>query len=188
MTDRDSASPLRGCVLLGVPGGLGSPTALLGASSSLDRCVSPSLAWIAHLHPPTIQNGRYVANLPKRPKVPWTKLFPEAEPLALDVLERMLCFDPDKRITAVEALAHPYFRDYHFPADEPVALEPFSFEVEFDAVPLEECVQRPFLCLSGRQMLCDHNPLLGGLSHPCSVRSRLVVIVVTVRVFADYVL
>jgi len=81
---------------------------------------------------------RYVANLPKRAKVPWATLFPEAEPLALAVLERMLCFDPAKRITAVEALAHPYFRDYHFPADEPVALEPFRFEVEFDAVPLDE--------------------------------------------------
>jgi len=33
----------------------------------------------------------------------------------------MLQFDPAKRITVVEALAHPYFAGLHVESDEPVA-------------------------------------------------------------------
>uniref|UniRef100_A0A665U0I1 mitogen-activated protein kinase n=1 Tax=Echeneis naucrates TaxID=173247 RepID=A0A665U0I1_ECHNA len=48
---------------------------------------------------------------------------------SVDLLERMLVLDTDKRITAAEALAHPYFAQYHDPDDEPEA-EPYdqSFE------------------------------------------------------------
>lgn len=34
------------------------------------------------------------------------------DPFALDLLEKMLCFNPDERITAQEALSHPYFQSY----------------------------------------------------------------------------
>ncbi len=37
---------------------------------------------------------------------------------ALDLLEKMLVFDPKKRITAAEAMAHPYLEPYHDPDDE----------------------------------------------------------------------
>ena len=37
----------------------------------------------------------------------------------------MLTFNPNKRITVEEALAHPYLEQYYEPADEPVAQEPF---------------------------------------------------------------
>ena len=49
--------------------------------------------------------------------------------LAIDLLERMLDLDPDTRITAEQALAHPYLRQYADPSDEPVS-EPYdqSFE------------------------------------------------------------
>jgi serine/threonine protein kinase len=33
----------------------------------------------------------------------------QASPGALDLLQRLMAFDPDQRITAAEALAHPYF-------------------------------------------------------------------------------
>ena len=48
---------------------------------------------------------------------------------AVDLLEKMLVLDTDKRITAAEALAHAYFAQYHDPDDEPVA-DPYdqSFE------------------------------------------------------------
>jgi len=35
-------------------------------------------------------------------------VFPDADPDALDLLEKMLQFDPHKRITVLEALIHPY--------------------------------------------------------------------------------
>lgn len=42
-------------------------------------------------------------------------------PIAVDLLEKMLILDSDKRITASAALAHPYFVQYHDPDDEPEA-------------------------------------------------------------------
>jgi p38 MAP kinase len=40
---------------------------------------------------------------------------------AIDLLERMLDLDPDTRITAEQALAHEYLRQYSDPTDEPVS-------------------------------------------------------------------
>lgn len=38
--------------------------------------------------------------------------------LALDLLDRMLTFNPNKRITVEEALGHPYLEQYYDPSDE----------------------------------------------------------------------
>ena len=47
--------------------------------------------------------------------------FPGASPEALDLLRRLLHFNPDKRISPEEALRHPYCAQFHNPHDEPVA-------------------------------------------------------------------
>lgn len=49
----------------------------------------------------------------------------------------MLVLDTDKRITAAEALAHPYFTQYHDPDDEPVA-EPLDQSFESRDLEIEE--------------------------------------------------
>ncbi|KAH9927475.1 Pkinase-domain-containing protein [Epithele typhae] len=46
---------------------------------------------------------------PRYPKIPFSQVLPKAGPQALDLLERLLQFDPSKRISAQEALSHPYF-------------------------------------------------------------------------------
>lgn len=48
-------------------------------------------------------------------------MFPRTNDLALDLLERLLAFNPVKRITVEEALKHPYLEPYHDPDDEPTA-------------------------------------------------------------------
>lgn len=55
---------------------------------------------------------KYIKSLPKRTKQKWEKLFPNITPDLSDLLIRMLCFNPDKRISAEEALEHPFFEEY----------------------------------------------------------------------------
>lgn len=53
-------------------------------------------------------------------------------PLALDLLKKLLVFDPSKRITVDEALEHQYLKTYHDPNDEPTTT-PISYnEFHFD--------------------------------------------------------
>ena len=42
-----------------------------------------------------------------------------ASPEALDLLKQSLQFNPEKRITAEEALEHPFVEQFHDPAQEP---------------------------------------------------------------------
>lgn len=56
---------------------------------------------------------------------------------AVDLLERMLVFDPKKRITATNALAHEYLAPYHDPSDEPVAEEKFDWSFNDADLPVD---------------------------------------------------
>lgn len=64
------------------------------------------------------QARSYLQSLPYKPRVPWNNLFPMADPNALDLLDKMLTFNPSKRINVEEALSHPYLMEYYEPADE----------------------------------------------------------------------
>lgn len=76
----------------------------------------------------------YIRSLPYFKKVPLSSVFPHTNPDAIDLLGKMLAFDPAKRITVVEALAHPYLSSYHDPTDEPDA-PPIPQEFfEFDKI------------------------------------------------------
>ncbi|KAM9344352.1 mitogen-activated protein kinase 14A isoform 1-T1 [Pholidichthys leucotaenia] len=79
----------------------------------------------------------YINSLPHMPKRDFASVFIGANPLAVDLLEKMLVLDADKRITAEEALAHPYFSQYHDPDDEPEA-EPYDQSFESHDLQIEE--------------------------------------------------
>ncbi|KAJ2808692.1 MAPK protein hog1 [Coemansia furcata] len=81
---------------------------------------------------------RFVQSLPRRKPVSFKARFPRIEPLAIDLLEKMLVFDPRKRITATEALAHPYLETYHDEADEPEAASKFDWSFNDADLPVEE--------------------------------------------------
>lgn len=63
----------------------------------------------------------YIKSLPFKEKRSWRAIFPRALDLSLDLLERLLTFDPTKRISVEEALEHPYLEPYHDLEDEPTA-------------------------------------------------------------------
>ncbi|KAF6150533.1 hypothetical protein GIB67_030334 [Kingdonia uniflora] len=81
---------------------------------------------------------RYIKQLAKHSGQPLAKLFPHVDPDAIDLVEKMLTFNPTKRITVEEALAHPYLERLHDPVDEPICAKPFSFEFEQQVLMEEE--------------------------------------------------
>ncbi|ORY92954.1 putative MAP kinase [Leucosporidium creatinivorum] len=63
----------------------------------------------------------YLRALPFKKKRPFSAIYPNANPLAIDLLEKCLTFNPKKRISVEEALNHVYLEPYHDPDDEPNA-------------------------------------------------------------------
>ena len=76
----------------------------------------------------------FFLKLVKRTKLTWSSLFPNANPIALDLLEKMLTFNPKKRYTVDQCISHPYFEGLHDPEQEPTTTS--SFDWSFDAVEL----------------------------------------------------
>uniref|UniRef100_A0A674PBL4 mitogen-activated protein kinase n=1 Tax=Takifugu rubripes TaxID=31033 RepID=A0A674PBL4_TAKRU len=90
---------------------------------------------------------KYIQSLPSMPPQDMEKIFRGANPLAVDLLKRMLILDCDGRISASEALAHPYFSQYHDPDDEPEA-PPYDQSLESKDRTLEEWKELIFKELS----------------------------------------
>ena len=72
----------------------------------LDILGTPSLDDFYAITSP--RSREYLRALPFRKKRPFITLFPDANPQAVDLLEKCLTFSPKRRINVEEALAHPY--------------------------------------------------------------------------------
>ncbi|KAK8455012.1 hypothetical protein SEVIR_4G067800v4 [Setaria viridis] len=81
---------------------------------------------------------RYIRQLPRHARQSFPEKFPHVQPLAIDLVEKMLTFDPRQRITVEGALAHPYLASLHDISDEPVCSMPFSFDFEQHALSEEQ--------------------------------------------------
>ncbi|THD24117.1 Mitogen-activated protein kinase [Fasciola hepatica] len=78
----------------------------------------------------TSQNARdFVASIAIEEPQDLYTYFAGFSPDAIDLLQKLLHLDPDRRYTATQALAHPYFQGYHDDQDEPVG-EPFIDPLE----------------------------------------------------------
>lgn len=101
----------------------------------------------------------YLQGLPPKMRRPWSEVVgPNAPPHSVDLLDKLLTFDPNFRITVETALAHPYFASYYEPTDEPVAEEPFNYEMELDDLPkdrLKELVFEEAAAFKRRQQLTE---------------------------------
>jgi mitogen-activated protein kinase 1/3 len=83
---------------------------------------------------------KFMISLPKKAPVPMADLFPAhtEEHEALDLLSKMLSFDPSSRISIDAALEHPFLTSLHNADDEPVADFTFSFDFENEELSREK--------------------------------------------------
>lgn len=108
--------------------------------------------------------NEYLKKLKRKNGIPWTTTFPNANPLACDFLEKLLQWNPRKRITVNEALRHPYLEELALPESETECKSAFDFSFE-DDLNTRESIQehmweeifkaRPFLQSIKKQMEAD---------------------------------
>ena len=76
----------------------------------------------------------FLQNYPFKEQGKFEEIFSnaKADSKGLDLLKKMLIFDPRKRISVQEALEHPYLEELYCPEDEPVreSINPVEFEFE----------------------------------------------------------
>ncbi|KAI8840371.1 kinase-like domain-containing protein [Chytriomyces cf. hyalinus JEL632] len=73
---------------------------------------------------------RHIRSWPHYSKMNGKRLFPNADPQAIDLFDRLLTFSPVERVTAARALMHPYLAAFHVPEEEPDHPKLFDFAFE----------------------------------------------------------
>ncbi|KAE8663700.1 Mitogen-activated protein kinase 8 [Hibiscus syriacus] len=95
-----------------------------------DLLGTPSLDTISRVR--NEKARRYLTSMRKKQPISFEQKFPNADPLALRLLQRLLAFDPKDRPTAEEALADPYFKGLakveREPSCQPITKMEFEFE------------------------------------------------------------
>lgn len=82
---------------------------------------------------------KFLESLPPCSPSAITKTFRKASPEAVSLLRRLLCINPERRITAKQALAHPYFKSIRQQLGEPPEFQvgkAFDFEFDYEDFPL----------------------------------------------------
>ncbi len=69
-------------------------------------------------------------SVPARKQKTLASLFPNASADALDLMVNLLQFNPERRLTAVQVLEHPYLAQFHDPAHEPELTEPINISMD----------------------------------------------------------
>ena len=80
----------------------------------------------------------FVSRVAKRTKQSFNLMFSNANPVALDLLGKMLTFSPKKRYTVEQCISHPYFEGLHDPEQEPTADSTFDFSFDKDSLTKEK--------------------------------------------------
>jgi serine/threonine protein kinase len=93
-------------------------------------------------------------------KVTWKEIVPNASDDAVDLLEKFLKFDPEKRITLDQAMKHKYFDDLPHEDDEkaePVSKFDFEFEeVDLNITELRELILHEIMLYHDQKLLDEY--------------------------------
>lgn len=95
----------------------------------------PTAAQIERITNPIAKD--FLRRVPLDPPPAFESLFPLGTHVeALDLLARLLAFDPEERLTAAQMLEHPYFADVRDPPSEVIAAERVDMGIEYHTVEL----------------------------------------------------
>ena len=83
----------------------------------------------------------FMGRVAKRTKQSFNIMFPSANPVALDLLGKMLVFNPKKRYTVEQCISHPYFEGLHDPEQELISETKFDFSYEGEGLNKEKLRQ-----------------------------------------------
>jgi mitogen-activated protein kinase 1/3 len=89
---------------------------------------SPTESDLEFIDKPNVKE--FVNKIAKRTKQNFNVMFPTANPIAIDLLEKMLTFSPDKRYNVEQCIQHPYFEGLHDPEQEPIADSQFDYSFD----------------------------------------------------------
>ncbi|KAL0968482.1 hypothetical protein UPYG_G00267420 [Umbra pygmaea] len=102
---------------------------------------TPTLEFITKLQ--SVDAKNYVKSLPKVQKKDLQAMFSNVNPQGVSVIERMLLLDPERRVTAAEALALPYFSEFREPEEETEA-QLYDHSVDNSDLSLEQWKRHTF--------------------------------------------
>jgi len=97
----------------------------------LGLSIEQDLSWVPEKDMKQVHDMTRTLKLPEKPEVPLEGKLPNASENCLDLVRKLLDKVPTSRITASEAIDHPYIAHLHDPAGETTAPRPFAWD--FDA-------------------------------------------------------
>lgn len=106
---------------------------------------TPTLSDLRNVKSPEAK--RFIQSLTPRAPTNWSHMLPNASPDLQDFVSRLLTYDPDLRLTAAEAMRHPWFKQYAVSDDTDLLEAPaaFTYDIDSDAsVPSEQALRREF--------------------------------------------
>jgi hypothetical protein len=79
-----------------------------------------------------IEAKKFLSSQAKKPKVSFSRIFPDSSSICWELLDNLLVFDPDKRISVDEALKSSFLKNYYIPECQsfPVISKEFEFLFE----------------------------------------------------------
>lgn len=87
----------------------------------------------------------YLKSFPEREKKTFNEIFPAAPEEAVDFLENVLNFNPNKRISVDECLEHPLFNEVREKESENFVVKPLVFDFEEEEIDTEARLRELFV-------------------------------------------